>query len=251
MAELQESYAAAAAQMQRLTGFGAAVLAELSSRTGGVVPTGDGRTRPLPGRVAEAGGDSAPAAARMLQVGNALQVGLPRVAQAVLDGELPFVRAAVLTRLVGRIGTQGLAEAEPDLIVTAQAMDPVQLGHYVRHLIATHVEPVVEDEERRAHERRYLKTRTGKDGSVWGSFLLPGGDGEGLLTVVEALSRRDGLSDPRSAAQRGADALVARDRGCTRPPAMCDAHHLTARADGGPATLRNLVKREYDPLTTP
>ncbi|MCW2678712.1 MAG: putative endonuclease, partial [Frankiales bacterium] len=41
-------------------------------------------------------------------------------------------------------------------------------------------------------------------------------------------------------------ALAARDLGCaaigcTRPPAMCDAHHLQARADGGPSTLHNLV----------
>ena len=40
--------------------------------------------------------------------------------------------------------------------------------------------------------------------------------------------------------------LAARDlgcvvRGCTRPPAMCDAHHVRARADGGPTTMDNLV----------
>jgi hypothetical protein len=40
--------------------------------------------------------------------------------------------------------------------------------------------------------------------------------------------------------------LAARDlhcvvRGCTRPPAMCDAHHLRRRADGGETTLDNLV----------
>lgn len=41
-------------------------------------------------------------------------------------------------------------------------------------------------------------------------------------------------------------ALTARDlgcaaRGCTRPPAMCDAHHLVRRADGGSHDLDNLV----------
>ena len=40
--------------------------------------------------------------------------------------------------------------------------------------------------------------------------------------------------------------LAARDlhcvvRGCTRPPAMCDAHHLRRRADGGETTMDNLV----------
>ena len=41
-------------------------------------------------------------------------------------------------------------------------------------------------------------------------------------------------------------ALAARDhgcaaRGCTRPPAFCDAHHLTHREDGGTDDLDNLV----------
>jgi hypothetical protein len=52
------------------------------------------------------------------------------------------------------------------------------------------------------------------------------------------------LRDSITPAQRRA--LVARDlsctvRGCTRPPAMCDAHHLRRRADGGATTLGNLV----------
>jgi hypothetical protein len=41
-------------------------------------------------------------------------------------------------------------------------------------------------------------------------------------------------------------ALVARDQhctfpGCTRPPLMCHAHHLTHWADGGTTTLDNLA----------
>ena len=41
-------------------------------------------------------------------------------------------------------------------------------------------------------------------------------------------------------------ALIARDRhctfpGCTRPPVMCHAHHLTHWADGGTTSLTNLA----------
>src|SRR5687768_2257118 len=114
--ELQDAYAAVAPQVQRLTGFGGAVLAELQSRTGGLLPTSDGKPRPLPGWVAETSGDSASAAGRMLRVVTALQAGLPRVAEAVLEGEVAFVRAEVLTRLVGRISREALLEAEPQLV---------------------------------------------------------------------------------------------------------------------------------------
>jgi 5-methylcytosine-specific restriction protein A len=52
------------------------------------------------------------------------------------------------------------------------------------------------------------------------------------------------LTDEITAAQRRA--VAARDRcctakGCSRPPAFCDVHHLRARADGGPTDIGNLV----------
>ena len=52
------------------------------------------------------------------------------------------------------------------------------------------------------------------------------------------------LRDSVTPAQRRA--LIARDlgctaRGCTRPPAMCDTHHLIRRSDRGPSLLDNLV----------
>jgi len=184
------------------------VLAELQSRTGGLLATADGKPRPLPGWAAEVSGDSATAAGRMVRVSSLLQSGLPRVAKAVLDGQVPFVRAEVLTRLVGRIEPAALSEAEPGLLVTAQIMDPQQLAAYVRHQLATWVEPVLDDAEAAASARRYLKTRTQPDGSVWGSFLLPGGDAETVLTGLEALARKQGDQDSRSAAQRRLDALV-------------------------------------------
>jgi Domain of unknown function (DUF222) len=51
-------------------------------------------------------------------------------------------------------------------------------------------------------------------------------------------------SEQITAAQRRA--VAARDRccvakGCTRPPAFCDVHHLRARADGGLSEIGNLV----------
>jgi hypothetical protein len=63
-------------------------------------------------------------------------------------------------------------------------------------------------------------------------------DGAGQVRGLET------LSDCVTPSQRRA--LAARDlgcaaRGCTRPPAACDAHHLVGLAQGGPTTLSNLV----------
>jgi hypothetical protein len=65
-----------------------------------------------------------------------------------------------------------------------------------------------------------------------------------LLDPTGQVIRLESLTDQVTTAQRRA--LAARDlgcstRGCTRPPAMCDAHHLQHRQHGGPTSLGNLV----------
>jgi hypothetical protein len=65
-----------------------------------------------------------------------------------------------------------------------------------------------------------------------------------LLDGVGQVVGLESLKDEITPAQRRA--LAARDvhcvaRGCSRPPAFCDAHHLVSRADGGPTNLDNLV----------
>jgi hypothetical protein len=208
VAELQEQVAVLASVRSRLAGWDAAVLAELDRRTGGLLPTGEGKPRPLAGWAADASGDTPSAAGRRIRLGAALTSGLPAVGAAVLDGRVGWQQATVLTRLVGRIDPAGLAEAEPDLIVAAQAMNPEQLAAWVAHQLATWVEPVLDAQDAGAQDRRYLKTRRNADGSLWGSFLLPAGDSETVLTTLEPLARKQGSDDARSAAQRRADALT-------------------------------------------
>jgi hypothetical protein len=65
-----------------------------------------------------------------------------------------------------------------------------------------------------------------------------------LLSPMGQVTGFQPLRDSVTPAQRRN--LAARDlhcvaRGCTRPPAMCDAHHVRSRADGGPTTMDNLV----------
>ncbi len=65
-----------------------------------------------------------------------------------------------------------------------------------------------------------------------------------LLDPTGQVHSLEALGDSITKAQRRA--LGARDqgcaaRGCTRPPAFCDAHHLDHRADGGATDMHNLV----------
>ena len=90
----------------------------------------------------------------------------------------------------------------------ATLLDPVQLGVYVRHLLATWCEPSLEADAAAARDRRYLQARDNHDGTVAGRFLLPAEDYETVATALEPLARRVGDVDTRSAGQRRADALV-------------------------------------------
>jgi hypothetical protein len=65
-----------------------------------------------------------------------------------------------------------------------------------------------------------------------------------LLDETGQVQKLEAVNDQITRAQRRA--VSARDRccvarGCNRPPAFCDVHHLRAREDGGPTTLDNLV----------
>jgi hypothetical protein len=370
--QLQERYAAVGREVARLQGWLSAVAGQLHASTGGQLPTQDGGTRLVVGWLAEVGRTAPGVAGSELRTSTALRT-LPVVVAAVLDGVLTQAQAAVLARLVGRIPEQHLVDSQTELVQVAAGLDPAQLAAWVRHLIATHCEPALEQDAENARARRHLQLSRDPDGTLRGRFVIAAEDSEALLTVIEPLARRHGDSDDRTAGQRRADALnemaeqvlrfgdlpdagghrpqlsyvlpadwaarqtdrnacptcarcpehqppsftdtvtaslpgqtgipaehacavgawsgpqtrarietllcearisrvllgslgqvrglealtdtvtasqrralAARDlgcvaRGCTRPPAFCDAHHLTALADGGPTALSNLV----------
>jgi hypothetical protein len=133
---------------------------------------------------------------------------LPLLGQAVVDGVLAQEQVAVLIRLHDRIPLAHLQASQQHLITVARGQNTEALGKWVAHQIATHCEPALEDDEDKAHDKRFLQLRTSPDGTVRGSFRLASEDAEAVRTVLEPLARRQGLEDTRSAGQRRADALV-------------------------------------------
>ena len=63
-------------------------------------------------------------------------------------------------------------------------------------------------------------------------------DTHGQVTGLETLGDTITRGHRRALATRDKGCAV---RGCTRPPAFCDAHHLDQRADGGATDVHNLV----------
>ena len=205
--QLQDLIAAASRESARLAGIATRAVAELEARGGGVVPASDGGSCPLPAWLRSTSNLSAATAGAQVRTSVALRE-LPQVTDAIIDGTLTLEHGRALTRLVGKIDPDQLRDCQGALIEVARHTDPTSLGHYVRHLIATWCEPVLDDDETAAHDRRFLQLTNGHNGSWTGRFSLPDAAMETLLTTLEPLARRDGLGDERSAGQRRADALT-------------------------------------------
>jgi len=199
---------AAVGPMNRLAGVVSRAVGEITVRGNGQVPDPAivGAICPTPAWLRATAQVTGNAAGRQVRTAVAMRE-LPAVVDAVIDGLITVEHGRVLTRLVGRIDPQRLLESQPQLIEVARRTDPGQLAAFVRHLIATWCEPVLEAEEAAAEDRRFLQVRNTHRGSWRGSFELPDAAMEPLLTVLESLARRDGVSDTRSSGQRRADVL--------------------------------------------
>ena len=132
----------------------------------------------------------------------------PAWGQAVTDGILTPAQAEVLCRLAGRLPDTELEACQAELVTVASALNPMGLGQWVRHLIATWCEPDLDREQDRAEATSWLQLDKRPDGRLAGRFVISSENSEALLTVLEPLARPQGLTDARTAGQRRADALV-------------------------------------------
>ncbi len=217
-AELQAVAVALRTASARLEGKLDQVLAALDHASNGMVEVNAGQLTPegapvvplfSPVRVwwrdqATVSGSRSARDCRRAEIASRLVV----IRDAVIEGVLSPQQAAVLYRLDGKIPGHDLSASQDSLVVMAASMNPEVLAQWVRHLIATHCEPALDAEHEKAQSRRYLQITRNPDGTVSGRFVLSDADAEAVLTVLEPLARKQGLSDQRSAGQRRADAVV-------------------------------------------
>ena len=135
-------------------------------------------------------------------------VRFPLWGQAVTDGVLSPAQAEVLCRLAGNLPDAELEASQAELVLVASRLNPVELGQYVKHLIATWCEPQLDAEQDKAERNAWLQLDKRPDGRLAGRFVISSEDSEAFLTVLEPLARPAGLTDGRSAGRRRADALI-------------------------------------------
>jgi hypothetical protein len=208
VASLQELVAAAAGASQRLAGIASRAVAELQIRGQGVVPdpVAESASLPTAAWLRHAAKLTSTDAGRQIRTAVSLRE-LPDVADAIVEGGISPRHGRALARLVGIIEPQALLDSQPQLLEMARRCDPHALEKWVSHWIATHSEPLLDDEERAAEDRRFLQMRDTDRGTIRGSFELPNAIGEIVRSVIEPLARKNG-DDARTAGQRRADAMA-------------------------------------------
>jgi hypothetical protein len=152
---------------------------------------------------------TAGAARQHVGVARALHRGpLPQTAAALAAGELSGGHAVVLAQGTSDLDPATTAAAEPVLVDAARRLDPAGLRRVVAHLRVV-ADPDREDQQaQRRFEQRGLQVAETWQGMVALHGLLDPEAGETLLAALDPLTRPTGAEDPRTAAQRRADALT-------------------------------------------
>ncbi|MDX6198232.1 MAG: hypothetical protein QOJ79_1383, partial [Actinomycetota bacterium] len=190
IAGLQELISRGSACRTRLDGIVSRAVGELQVRGGGQVPdpTVAGAVLPTPAWLRHTSKTTGTAAGRAIRTSVALRE-LPLVRDAIVDGQITEEHGRVLARLVGKIEPTALLASQTELIEVARRCDPTQLEHYVRHLIATWCEPVLDAEQEAAEKARFFLMRNKHNGLWRGTFEVTDAVAEVIQTVIEPLAR--------------------------------------------------------------
>jgi Domain of unknown function (DUF222) len=149
------------------------------------------------------------AATSLVRTARALFRGpLPATAQALVAGEVSLAHAQVLAHGTHHLPTHTAVEAEPVLLAAARRLDPSRLRQAITHLHRVADPDGAQGRAERQQQRRGLWVASTFDGMVALQGLLDPEAGQSLLAALEPLARPTSADDPRSAAQRRADALA-------------------------------------------
>ncbi|MBJ8345876.1 HNH endonuclease signature motif containing protein [Antrihabitans sp. YC2-6] len=142
-----------------------------------------------------------------IDVGLALQ-GLPLTRAAFAVGDIDLARVRVLVELTMNLSAELIARLEGRLVDAARSSNPGRLRVNGRRWIAA-ADPSGEKGRReRRVEDRDVRVRATTDGMAFPDGLLPVGGAQTVAARLVELAQEVCGKDPRSFAQRRADALV-------------------------------------------
>jgi len=132
----------------------------------------------------------------------------PAIAAVFAAGEISYQHVKVITDALQPLPANVQVDAEPVLIEAARSHDPgqvAQIARRVRHIVDPDGQEGVDERHR---EQRWFDVALTFEGTGAVRGLLDAEAAAVVRAAIDALSRPAGDIDPRTAAQRRADALV-------------------------------------------
>lgn len=171
------------------------------------------------------------AAQRMIGLGCDLRWRLHRVRNAFASGRIDLAKAHALAEILANVSDELLAEIEKRLLDGADRTSTTRLKERGRRLIARLDPEGARERRRRAAEDRDVRVIARDDAMAEVDGLLPAAGGRILAGRLRAMCFDVCAHDPRTDAQRRADALVALAAGHAHLDCCCGREDCTARAN--------------------
>ncbi|MCV2396037.1 HNH endonuclease [Actinotalea sp. M2MS4P-6] len=202
------------AELSRLAGRVQAVAARVLARVEADGRWQAGTSRTFEQWVAQREGGSVGAARREVGLGQALDGSLPRTAEAVAGGSMPFEHAQILASYGmssdarrAALGSDDPEVNEAQLVRQAHRMGADRFRKVVQRWAHTVDAASAEAEHTAACEREHLTLTRRSDGVALTGFLTLE-HGEALRIALDAVGGVPAADDPRTAEQRRAVALA-------------------------------------------
>jgi hypothetical protein len=147
-------------------------------------------------------------AQRRLTVAQTLAGRLPATLALLDRGEISYLHAANLAEAVYGLDAEQAGKVEARVLGRASEQTLAAFQHAVRRAVATVAAATVEEQREQAMTQRRVALTPRDDGMTELWALLPAEGAAAIITAVDALASVTSASDPRTADQRRADALV-------------------------------------------
>ncbi|MFC7446855.1 HNH endonuclease signature motif containing protein [Rhodococcus daqingensis] len=169
------------------------------------------------------------AATAMIDLGCDLRCRLHRVSAALETGELDLAQTRAIADALTNVSDDKLDDIEKRLLDGAGRHSCTKLKQRARRLIARLDPDGVRRRRERAEEDRDVRTHAADDGMSTLEGLLPATGAQRLSMRLREMSLQVCADDPRTHAQRRADALIALTDGADHLPCQCGHEHCTAQ----------------------
>jgi hypothetical protein len=127
--------------------------------------------------------------------------------QAMADGRVAPRHAQLIAKVLAETPPEQRAAVEEELLELAARLEATAFGRAARELLGRVRPEALAKDEARQHRNRSLRATTTEDGGFAFSGLLYGAAAEQARVALNAFRRPDTPDEPRSPAQRGADAF--------------------------------------------